>query len=50
MKVFLRGAAAIEQQRSAQRLVHGWMAANLEGDKVNDAVKALTERGSAESR
>jgi hypothetical protein len=34
----------LEREEAAQRLVHGWMAANAEGDKINEAVKAMTER------
>lgn len=34
----------LEREEAAQRLAHGFMAANADGDKVNDAIRALTER------
>jgi hypothetical protein len=32
----------LEREEAAQRLSHGWMSANLEGDKVNEAIQKLT--------
>jgi hypothetical protein len=32
----------LEREEAAQRLAHGWMAANAEGDKINEAIKKLT--------
>jgi hypothetical protein len=34
----------LDREEAAQRLAHGWMAANAEGDKINEAIQALTER------
>jgi hypothetical protein len=50
IRLFLREGTVLEREEAAQRLVHGWMAANLEGDKVNEAIENLRERGSADSR
>lgn len=35
----------LDREEAAQRLAHSWMAANVEeGDKINEAIQALTER------
>ncbi|MGZ5709989.1 MAG: hypothetical protein ACXWIJ_12540, partial [Burkholderiales bacterium] len=44
IKIFLREANVLEREEAAQGLLHGWMAANLDGDAVNDAIRTLTER------
>jgi hypothetical protein len=40
--LFLREAGVHEREDAAQRLAHGWMAANAEGDKINEAIQQLT--------
>jgi hypothetical protein len=32
----------LDREEAAQRLAHGWMAANAEGDAIKDAIQTLT--------
>jgi hypothetical protein len=40
--LFIRESTVLEREEAAQRLAHGYMAANADGDKINDAIRVLT--------
>jgi hypothetical protein len=42
IKLFIREVTILEREEAAQRLAHGYMAANADGDKINDAIRVLT--------
>jgi hypothetical protein len=41
MRLFLREAQKAERSAAAERLTYAWMAANLDGDAVKDAVRSI---------
>jgi hypothetical protein len=41
IKVFLRGARQVDREDAAESLLQGWMAANLDGDQIKDALRTI---------